>query len=821
MSSFRLSQAIVPAEYDIHLTPDIPAKVFTGRETIIFKKNAESSFAELFAEKMTIKAITQSGKPLEFTHEGDRLVIKGDNLAGAPVDIEFEGSLDHAAVGWYYVSDECASTQFEATHARKAIPCFDEPSVKSLFRISVTTLSDYIVLSNMPAEMTVTSGKTQTVSFFKTPPMCSYLLALVIGHFDRRSGFTKRGLPIDVYAPYGQSDYLQFPLVESIKAVEWYEEFTKVLFPLPRLQLIAVPNFPMGAMENFGLLIHRDTALLAKEGVTSLDGLKRAALVIAHEIAHQWCGDGVSPLWWNYLWLNEGFASIFPFVQFEETHPEWNCWADFEMQDVNPAMTFDCTSGTHPIDVKVETPWEIEGIFDKISYSKAACVIRMLMHYVGKEKFRDVLRVYFSRFMFKNAGTDDLCQIFTEVLKQDMKPFFDSWTGQSGFPCVILEEDLTIRQMRYTTSGLEDDRTWLIPLEITYCKNGKIENMKLTFSEKSTKFPIEGCEWIKLNTGNHVFARTWHKGKWLDALGKAISEGKLDVVDRYTVLNDARAMAQASIQPLASLGKLVRCYGNESVFLIVKEIADIFQWLYKVLANDRQVIKREALKVFHSVLERVGKESVPDETHDTKRVRAQVLRFLCTMEDPVAISILESLFAKYKETKEIEGPLIIPVFTAGVRTEGGVEFLKNLIEHETNPEIRQNAVRALGSARTSKLGELTEDAFTHGTVQDLSPFFSGVGEFPENGAFMWKYMKDNFDTLIARFGTTAFLLPSMLGFATMFFATCEEADDVEQFAKEHQGTILDRLFTTIHQSIRASAALGAGDAGATAAVLSQ
>ena len=811
----------MPAEYDIHLTPDIPAKVFTGRETIIFKKNAESSSAELFAEQLTIKAITQSGKPLEFTHEDDRLVIEGDNLADAPVDIEFEGSLDHPSVGWYYVNDECASTHLEPTHARKVIPCFDEPNVKSLFRVTVTTLSDYIVLSNMPAEKTVTTGETQTVTFSKTPPMCSYLLAIVIGHFERRSGATNRGLPIDVYATYGKSDYLQFPLVEAIKAVEWYEEFTQVLFPLPRLQLIAVPNFPKGAMENWGLLIHRDTTLLAKEGVTSLEGMKRAAYVICHEIAHQWCGDGVSPLWWNHLWLNEGFASILPFVQFEETHPEWNRWADFELEDVNPAMNLDCSAGTHPINVKVEAPWEIAAIFDKISYSKAACVIRMLMHYVGKEKFRDALRVYFSRFMFKNASTDDLCQVFTEVLKQDMKPFFDSWTGQCGFPCLILEEDLTIRQMRYATSGLEDDRTWVIPLEITYCKNGKIENMTLTFSEKSTKFPIEGCEWIKLNTGRHVFARTWHKGKWLDALGKAISEGKLDDVDRYTVLNDARAMAKASIHPLASLGTLVRCYGNETVFLIVKEISDIFQWLYKVLAKDRPVIKREALKVFHSVLERVGKEAVPDETYNTKRVRAQALRFLCTMEDPVALSILETLFAKYKETREIEGPLVISVFTAGVRTEGGVEFLKELIEHETNPEIRQNAVRALGSARTSQLGELIEDVFNYGPVQDLSSFFGGVGEFPENGAFMWQYMKDNFDTLITQFGNVVFVLPSMLAFATMFFATYEEADDVRQFAREHRGTILDPLLVTIHQSICASAALAERDAGATADALSQ
>ena len=822
MSSVRLSQALVPAEYDIHLTPDIPGKVFTGYETIVFTKNAESEVAELAADdSIEIVKITQGEETLAFSHSDDRLEIYGPKLADAPVRIEFQGSLDHPAVGWYYVDDHCASTQFEATHARKAIPCFDDPAVKSLFKVTVTTLAEYIVLSNMPAEATVTEGNLQTVSFFKTPPMCTYLLALVIGKFDRLSGFTKRGLPVDVYAEIGKADYLKFPLEEAIKAIDWYEEYTQVNFPLPRMQLIAVPNFPFGAMENFGLLIHRETALLGKVGVSSDSALKRAALVIAHELAHQWFGDGVSPLWWQYVWLNEGFASVFPYVQFEETHPEWDIWHDFDMTDTATAMAYDSKEGTHPIDVEVESEAEIESIFDAICYSKAACVIRMLMHYIGKENMRNCLRLYLSRFMFKNAVTDDLCQAFTEGLKRDMRPFFDTWTRQSGFPLLILEDDLTIRQVRFANNGIFEDLLWLIPLEVTYCKDGKVATTKIEFSERTTKFPIDGCEWIKLNTGNHVFARVWHRGKWVEALGKAISDGKIADVDRYAVLHDAHSLSKAGLMPIGELISLLRGYSHETVFLTANVAVATFQWLYGVFESERPALKEFGLKLMHSILDAVKQEQNPNKSNENGRVRALIISALLSIGDQDVLSQLERDFAKYRDSGELDVQFVIPILIAGTRVDGGIEFIKNLVKNEVNPEIKQNAVRALGSAPIDKLPAIVDDAFSHGTVQNLSPFFYGTGETPENSAFMWTYLKDNFKMLVSRFGTTAFLLPTLLTCATRFFATEALADDIEQFAAQNKGTILDRPFAVQVEDIRTKASVAQKQAEALKAALTQ
>lgn len=805
MTNYRLAGNVVPVDYDIKISPDIPAKTFIAHVIITFKQNAASEQAELFADKsLKIMSIMQNNERLEFTHVDDRLTIKGQKLAESPVRIDYTGSLDHPAVGLYYVNNECVSSQFEAISARLMFPCFDEPTVKSTFKITVTTLKKFTVLSNMPVSTTVINGGLMTTSFFRTPPMCTYLLALVIGNFDRLSGFTKRGLPVDVYADLGKSDFLKYPLEEAIKAIEWYEEFTQVNFPLPRLQLITIPNFPYGAMENFGLLIHRDTALLAKKGVTSESGLKRAAKVISHEIAHQWFGDGISPKWWNSVWLNEGFATIFPFLQFCETHPEWDNWGDFELLNVNSAYLEDASDHTHPIDTEVNSDAEVSAIFDGICYGKAACVIRMLLHYVGIDKLRDVLRKYLAKYMYGSVCTDDLCSIFSDVLGKDMKPFFDQWTLQSGYPLVILEEDLTIRQTRFTESGIINDRTWLIPLDIIYSKDGKVETMKMELNSEVSKFPVDGCDWIKLNHNDHSFCRVWHKGKWGNALVTALHE--LDSLDRFQLLRDTVALYKAGLLTSGDVIKTLNGYENETSYLVVSNMISIFKHLYSVFASERIILAEFGRKLLGSILVTVGKEKKEDESNDFVRIRATVFKALLELEDPETTGYLLSLFEQFKTTRLIDPDLITPVLSAGAGI-GEIEFIKDVIDAEMNPEIKQAAVRSLGCVRYNKLQSLMFEVFSSGNVQNVSPFLFGIADKQENTDLLWQFIKDNIEMLISKYGTTMFLLPNAVEIALSYCTREEEAQDVEQFAAAHPGTILDRSYSKAAASIRVRAAL--------------
>ena len=367
MSSFRLSQDIVPIHYDASFEPTIPKKIYQGQVIITFEERKSSDHAELFADSsIKIHSITQNGSDIKFTHEDNRVNIYGSSLSSSPVTILFDGSLDHFTMGWYYVNDQCCSSQFESSYARLLMPCFDEPCIKSTFHISITAPKPLIALSNMPAESIITdpSNTKRKFTFATTPKMSCYLLALIIGEFDIKTGYTKRGLPVDVYAPAGKSEFMDVPLREGIYGIEWLENFLQVDFPLPRLQMAAVPEFQYGAMENFGLLIFREKCFLAKEGKTSFRVLFNAAITVIHEIVHQWAGDSTSPKWWDSVWLNEGFASLMPYIILNESNPEWEMFSTFHLRQTEHALIADAVTSSHPICCPANSPQEIEALFD-------------------------------------------------------------------------------------------------------------------------------------------------------------------------------------------------------------------------------------------------------------------------------------------------------------------------------------------------------------------------------------------------------------------------------------------------------------------------
>lgn len=272
-----------------------------------------------------------------------------------------------------------------------------------------------------------------------------------------------------------KKDFIEFPLDEAVASIEWYEDFFQTKYPLPRYQLLGVPEFHAGAMENYGLVIGRESCIMAKIGINSADSLQWVASTVWHETAHQWAGNSVSPKWWDSLWLNEGFATLFPYIAFDDVHPDWDYWADFENSETLGALDFDSSEHTHPVHCTVDSDEAVEALFDEIVYNKAATIIRMIMHHIGKDELRKVLRVYFSKFENSNADTYDLISIFSEVLKVDMKPFFDAWTLKSGYPVIIVEGN-HIKQAQFTKQGIREGAIWPIPLSIAaYVKGKKID----------------------------------------------------------------------------------------------------------------------------------------------------------------------------------------------------------------------------------------------------------------------------------------------------------------------------------------------------------
>ena len=844
MTHFRLSQDIIPVHYDASFEPDIPLKVYSARLLITFKTkpDSKSDHAELFADKsLNIHSIKQNGNDLKYSRDesNSHLYIYGNNLneSAGPVEIIFKGSLDHFTMGWYYVNDECCSTQFESSMARYLMPCFDEPCVKSTFTISITTLKHLTAYSNMPAASILTNedGTKHTYTFHQTPPMSCYLLALVVGDFDMKTGFTKRHhLPVDVIAPRGQSKLMDEPLQVGIYAVDWLEEFLQVDFPLPRLQLIAVPEFQYGAMENFGLIIFRQSCFLYKTGVTSLRAMYNAAITITHEIVHQWAGDCTSPKWWDSIWLNEGFASIIPYIILNEEFPDWHIMTNYHIWETKAALQSDSNPTTHAICCEANSPEEIEALFDEICYSKASALIFMLMHHITLEKLRDALRIFYKRFYYSCANTDDLIGALSEVIKgpdadfENVKHIVQYWTKEEGYPLITFDNDPSspdkiglLRQDRFTTSGiveLPDGKAWPIPLFILRKKksDGQIVEDKLMFDKKtmSIRDIVEDSEWVKLNPNYKAFCRVWYRGDSMKKLLPAISSKSIDAIERWSIFYDSLNIARAGLMSYGDLINLLEAYSNEDDFIAASQLTGFFGQLINLFQSLKSELQNFGKKILGGILHRIGSTEKVGESPSAKQLRVEILNslaFLCNDKEAQEAGL--KLFRSFKETKKLpenfDSNLIPFMLRCGAHYDkGSIEFLWDMVNNEQNPELQCQSCVAVGFCPIDELDQNMIKSFDV-KKQDIIYFFAGFSSNPDIGDRFYNFFKTHHQRIYDMFGSLAFNLPETFEYAAGNFTEADKADDLEKFFKEHPAKVAEKTVHQIVERIRSKVKLAA------------
>lgn len=831
MSNFRLSQDIIPSHYEVSFEPDIPAKIFSARQLITFisPSNAQTDHAELFAHKsLTIHSITQNGAELKYSRdeETSRFNIFGDNLTSHPVEINFYGSLDHFTMGWYYVNDECCSSQFESSYARYLMPCFDEPCVKCTFSISITTLKHLTAYSNMPAQSILTNedNTKRTFTFHQTPPMSCYLLALVVGDFDMKTGFTKRHLPVDVIAPRGKAELMDEPLQIGIRSVEWLEDFLQVDFPLPRLQLITVPEFQYGAMENFGLLIFRASCFLFKTGVTSLRSLYYSANTISHEIVHQWAGDCTSPKWWNSIWLNEGFASIMPYIMLDEMFPDWKIFINYHLWQTIPAFSADSSPSTHPICCEANSPEEIEALFDQISYSKACSIISMLKNYISLEKLRDALRIFYKRFYYKCAETDDLIECLREVITDqkygDIGQFVKFWTSEKGYPLVTFDGE-NVSQARFTTNGLEElpeDKAWPIPLFILRKKKNdhSIVMDQIMFDKKtmSIKAIVDDSEWVKLNPGYRSFCRVYYSGEAMHKLLPIIKDKTLDGIDRWSILYDSISIARAGLMPYGNIIELFEAYSEEDEYLSAIQITGFMGQLMTLFPSLSLELQEFGKLVLGGILYRIGDKKVDGEPPDRSQLRCSLLSnltFLCNDEKTRQIGL--EYFRYFHDNRKcpegFDSNLLPFMMKCGAHYEkGATEFLWDVVKNEKDPEIQCQACVAVGFCPIDELPENMVKSLS-ANKQDVINFFAGFSCNPEIGDRFYNFVKENCNQIYSMFESLAFNLPRTFEYAAGDFADEAKANDLEEFFKNHPAKVAEPTVSKLVDQIRSKAKLAA------------
>lgn len=823
IKNVRLPSHVVPVHYDVTLKPDLEAHTFSGEVVV----NLEL--------KKTVKEITLHSKDLDLTtaHAGilfpakvayntkaetATLSFKKPLAKGAQtLTITFKGVLKNNLRGFYKSTfthegkeHTIATTQFEATDARRALPCFDEPAQKATFGVTLIVPGDKTVISNtLPVETREHENGWKLVRFLPTPKMSTYLLAFIVGDFEHIEGKTKRGVPVRVVTTPGKTHQASFALDCAIRTLDFYEKYFDIKYPLPVLDMIAIPDFASGAMENWGAITYRETALLVDAEFSSIRTKQWVALVVAHELAHQWFGNLVTMEWWTHLWLNEGFASFIEYLAVNELFPSWDIWTQFTALDLGAALRLDALVTTHPIEIEVNHPSEISEIFDDVSYSKGASIIRMLEDYLGAKDFRDGLRYYLKKHSYKNASTIHLWEAFEKVSGKPVKKLMDNFTKMPGYPIVRMSENakgVTMEQERFFSNPKSKERAkdktvWSVPLSVLAGSENKVKRVLLDSSRGEMKTPP--VSWYKGNAREVGMYRVAYDKAILASLIEPVSSKKLSAPDRLGIIRDLFATAEAgtigSVAPLEFLSS----YKNETDYTVWVEIVSGLMRLRNVVTEPsaRKSYDAFVIRNMQEVKRHVGLKAKKGEAHTKALLRTLIWGTLGVLGDKEVLA-----WAK----REWKSPAKIPADMRGIvygtiASHGGKkEFTKlvALYKNATMHEEKNRIGAALGEFEDEKLlsGALIFALSKEVRVQDAPGIIAGVFGNSHGRALGWRFLKTHWDEMLTRYGEGGMMLSRLIRPAGLF-VDMKNADDIRAFFKTHPAPGAERTITQILERI--------------------
>ena len=642
------------------------------------------------------------------------------------LSLEFTGVLNDRMKGFYrsrYVVDGeqryAAVTQFEATDARRALPCWDEPAHKARFDVRLTVPRNRVALSNMPVVHTENVSDTlHTLTYDTTPIMSTYLLAFVVGEFDYIEARTpERGVVVRVYTPLGKQEQGRFGLDVAVRTLPFYERWFGIEYPLPKLDLIAIADFAAGAMENWGLITYRETALLVDASSSSAATRQWVALVVGHEIAHQWFGNLVTMEWWTHLWLNEGFASWVEYLCVDACFPDWRIWTQFVFQDMARAYSLDALLSSHAIEVPVGHPSEVDEIFDEISYSKGSTVIRMLHGFLGEEAFRAGLNHYLNKHQFRNTFTEDLWDALELQSGKPVATMMNTWTKQMGYPVLSVTEAqpgrFVVRQNRFLASevavGEHATSLWYVPIGVLYAASGDAQTRVSisALSEREGHLDLShdaaAGGWIKLNPHQTALYRVHYSEPLQQRLKAAISSGALvEPTDRLGIQNDALALARAGITSTNEFLDLLLAYTTETDYTVWCDISANLGTVAHLLSHTDFADRLDAYtkRLYKHAAERLGWDAKPDESHLDAMLRALVIGRLGRSGDDATVAEAKRRFANFvADRNSLTADLRSAVYGVALKygDESVFEDLRRIARESDLQEEKVRCYRALAS----------------------------------------------------------------------------------------------------------------------------
>ena len=840
-------QNIRPVKYDLTLEPNLTDFTFRGQEAVDVQLIEPSSSITLNCVEIGIHScavVVEDGTRISpintrFDESAETVTFEFDSAidAGpARLEIEFTGELNDKLRGFYrshYVDDEgerryLASTQFEATDARHAFPCWDEPVLKARFSVTLVIPSDLTAVSNMPVVSEGQAGPgTKAVSFAETPVMSTYLLAFVVGDLASIEQQATDGTLMRVWTTRGKEEQGRFALETAVRLLDYFNEYFGIAYPLPKLDHIAIPDFAAGAMENWGAITYRETALLVDPENSSAGTRQRVASVVSHEMAHMWFGDLVTMEWWDDLWLNESFASWMGDKAVDYLHPEWEMWTQFLTADTNRALSLDALDSSHPIEQEVNNPAEIDQLFDAISYSKGASVLRMLEDFLGEEAFRDGLRIYLTRHEYSNARTRDLWDALGEASGHPVTAIMDTWVKQTGYPVLNAEVsrtgseiEVSLSQRRFTYGDIlgapANGTLWQVPVKVRAASDAQPVSSLMEDNHISVRLnpaPYGSIdEWIKVNPLQTGFYRTKYAQEDLEKLRAPIQALVLPAADRLGIQNDVYALARAGLVPATQFMTIAEAYRNETDASVFADLATNLAGMNVLLANERFYPELQAFSrsIYRPIGERTGWDARLGEGHLDALLRGIVLSELGAADDEDTLTEAGLRFGLYlKDPARVHPDLRRVVFSLAAKRadrsiydemwrlysgvslqEEKVRLLIGLCNFE-DPDLLKETLRR----------SLSEEVRLHDTITAVV----SVANNRLGRELAWEFLKTNWSELDRRYGEGGFGLMNLVSI-TGGFTTPEKHEDVESFFTEHPAPAAERTLRQSLEKIRINVA---------------
>ena len=842
-----LPTSVRPVKYRIELHPDLERFTFRGSESIVIEVVEQTAVIMLNAVELQVESASlhregsaTTAKQITFDEPRQEVILDfGDTIAPgqATLEVSFSGKLNDKLHGFYrsqYTSADgqqryLAATQFEATDARRAFPCWDEPAHKACFEVTLVIPSSLVAISNTAVVQEAPAGTgLKSVRFVETPVMSTYLLAFVVGdltytgsQYVGASGTTRVG----VWTTPGKEEQGRFALETSVRLLSFFDDYFGIPYPLEKLDHIAIPDFAAGAMENWGAITYRETALLVDPANSSAGTRQRVAEVVAHEMAHMWFGDLVTMRWWDDLWLNESFASWMGTKAVDWLFPEWQMWTQFVNMDTNRALSLDGLKNSHPIEQEVKDPSEVSQLFDAISYSKGASVIRMLEQFLGPETFQKGLQRYLSVHQYGNARTEDLWSALEAASGQPVTSIMDTWTKQMGYPVIRVDSrrraahlDLVLSQERFVYDRLlgdseQEPQVWRIPVRVAHggvtapqsvLMDGRQAHVQIPLSRPAGSRAGQRKRWFKINPDQTGFFRVYYQPEDWERLVPAVRERELPAPDRLGIQNDAYSLSRAGLLPVTQFLSLARAYEDEVDASVWGDLSSNLREVDFLLAeqSSHSAFRDFARSVFRPAARRTGWEARPGEGHLDALLRSTILSQAGSYDDAEVLSQAGKRFARFlRDPASLHPDIRAVVFSLAGQT-GNQATYDQLWKLQKEATLQEEKMRLLAALTRFPDREMLRETLERSLSadvrsQDTVSVITGVAANLVGREQAWEFVKENWRELDKRYGGGGFGLMRLV-FGCTNFSEAGKLADVEAFFGEHPAPAAER---TIRQAL--------------------